>query len=543
MDIYLVYAPFQIILIFSLVIFAILSYKKPRFTALIFPVVLPFYLVKLYIKPKTILEDLGNPKSILDSIFSPIYQNVPVLRSDFSAGGTPVIPTNLLEILLLIFLIINWKLIWKSIHIPVLQITSYESRVVGVFLASIALLLFASVLSTIFAVNQRVALGAVKSWFVLPILLFFALLPLLKSQKFRQKFLYSIALSGMAVTLMSLPFILFNLYTYDDRMTGILLSPNHMAMAITPGLLALMILLFAHGNPMKFSAWDFIGNLPAQPTRTTSSRAEQVGWKLEIGNFKNFINDKVLYFLTYVLLVIEMSLLYLTYSYGAWIGLLAATILIISISSKSQIPITDKAPISKLQLKINWKLTLLFVTAIVIITSQLNNSKLSNIIHGNYYSSLHSRVMVWQSALALSRDRWLLGVGADNFQQAYLNYASHFKEPYIEWAVPMPHNIFLAFLVQLGAIGLMSFVLIIILTLTRIINPKSQTQIGNWKLKLDPLSLWAFLYLVYIIIHGLIDTPYFKNDLAIVFWLAIAAIWSLNSIHPIDRESRLRRMM
>ena len=48
---------------------------------------------------------------------------------------------------------------------------------------------------------------------------------------------------------------------------------------------------------------------------------------------------------------------------------------------------------------------------------------------------------------------------------------------------------------------------------------------GLW-LMADPLTLWAFAYLIYTIIHGLIDTPYFKNDLAIVFWLALAAIWA-----------------
>jgi len=132
----------------------------------------------------------------------------------------------------------------------------------------------------------------------------------------------------------------------------------------------------------------------------------------------------------------------------------------------------------------------------------------------------------------------------------------------------------------LGIIGLIAFILIVILSFTRIfvipvqgglparlaeadgrtppkplatereaqagrqgIQEKNSLKIGIWKFignwdlrfgnlknklsKLDSLSLWAFAYLVYIILHGLIDTPYMKNDLAILFWLALAVIWGV----------------
>ena len=188
--------------------------------------------------------------------------------------------------------------------------------------------------------------------------------------------------------------------------------------------------------------------------------------------------------------------------------------------------------------------------------------------------------MIWQSAWKICKDHWWSGVGVGNFQEAYLNYQKYFPEPYIEWAVPMPHNIFLAFQTQLGIIGLIAFILIVILSFTRIfvipvqgglparlaeadgrtppkplatereaqagrqgIQEKNSLKIGIWKFignwdlrfgnlknklsKLDSLSLWAFAYLVYIILHGLIDTPYMKNDLAILFWLALAVIWGV----------------
>jgi len=36
--------------------------------------------------------------------------------------------------------------------------------------------------------------------------------------------------------------------------------------------------------------------------------------------------------------------------------------------------------------------------------------------------------------------------------------------------------------------------------------------------------------MIYILLHGLIDTTYFKNDLAVVFWLAVALGISLPNV-------------
>ncbi|MFH1182668.1 MAG: O-antigen ligase family protein [Candidatus Moraniibacteriota bacterium] len=605
MDIHITSFPIQLGILVFLLFFLVLSYKKPAFAALLFPIILPFYLVKIY----------------LGSDIVTCYM--------LHVTCSPTIPTNLLEILLIIFLLANLKLIWRGIKtflpnsfvIPApcqstgstpagiqkksiemyfsalvqvslprrqagalnqrilqlqkkLSVISYQLSVRMIFFYSVVLLLLSSIVSTLFAINHRAALGAAKSWFFLPVLLFFALLPLLQSAKFRHKFLYSIAFSGVVITIINLPFVLANIYTYDGRLTGLYLSPNHLAMALVPGIIALALLLSS----------AFLSS-----SRKRGSR--------EI--------------LIVLLFALELLTLYFTSSYGTWAGLLIPLLILFVIPSASRICHPERSrgiPLKKDSIRpavltssqysifrgipplrslaatfgrndnkkqLYVKLLLVILLFGLLALSQASNPKLSHIINGDYYSSLHSRLMIWQSALAISRDHWLFGIGAGNFQQAYLDYQSRFPEPYIEWAVPQPHNIFLAFLTQLGIVGLVSFIFILILTLFRIVIPSEsqgrvegslkQTErdsstslrsvrndnknkrlgfshwdfIGNWKLgfgnlknkidRLDTLSLWAFVYLVYILIHGLADTPYFKNDLAILFWLALAAIWTAKS--------------
>jgi hypothetical protein len=44
------------------------------------------------------------------------------------------------------------------------------------------------------------------------------------------------------------------------------------------------------------------------------------------------------------------------------------------------------------------------------------------------------------------------------------------------------------------------------------------------KEKKEPLALMAMGIMMVILIHGLFDTTYFKNDLAVIFWLNFLAL-------------------
>jgi O-antigen ligase len=73
-----------------------------------------------------------------------------------------------------------------------------------------------------------------------------------------------------------------------------------------------------------------------------------------------------------------------------------------------------------------------------------------------------------------------------------------------------PHNIFLNFWLELGLLGFLSFFSIIWYVLDR--HKKNPSVLG--------FAVIAFMAVI--LIHGLVDVPYFKNDLAILFWFMIA---------------------
>lgn len=137
--------------------------------------------------------------------------------------------------------------------------------------------------------------------------------------------------------------------------------------------------------------------------------------------------------------------------------------------------------------------------------------------------SLHSRVMaplqgersslarlsLWQTGWHMIQDNPVLGKGLLGFSENWDRYnrdtsLSHY---------PGPHNVFLHFWIDTGLIGLLSFILICAYAIVRSLSQRRDLYI-----------LGASLFLVTVVVHGLVDIPYFKNDLALLFWLILAFI-------------------
>jgi len=122
-------------------------------------------------------------------------------------------------------------------------------------------------------------------------------------------------------------------------------------------------------------------------------------------------------------------------------------------------------------------------------------------------ASSSAHVQLWAAGLQKVKQSPVLGNGLagyrntleqQNFTGEILNY---------------PHNIFLNFWLEMGLVGLVSFFGIII------VSVKKYKKDYNWYL------LGALAYLSIFVIHGLVDVPYFKNDLSILFWFVISIFW------------------
>jgi len=84
-----------------------------------------------------------------------------------------------------------------------------------------------------------------------------------------------------------------------------------------------------------------------------------------------------------------------------------------------------------------------------------------------------------------------------------------------------PHNIFLNFWTELGLAGMVLFIWIIGRFIY--IGLKLLKQESEYK----GIILGLIGAMIVIFVHGLVDVPYFKNDLAVVFWVLLALMGAL----------------
>jgi O-antigen ligase len=93
-----------------------------------------------------------------------------------------------------------------------------------------------------------------------------------------------------------------------------------------------------------------------------------------------------------------------------------------------------------------------------------------------------------------------------------------------------PHSLVLNFWVELGLAGMLLFIWILlkiyILEITKCpLGRNYNLEINDKRINYTRIGLiGAFIV---IIVHGLVDVPYFKNDLAVLFWVMVAMLGML----------------
>lgn len=156
-------------------------------------------------------------------------------------------------------------------------------------------------------------------------------------------------------------------------------------------------------------------------------------------------------------------------------------------------------------LAIFWKGYRLLFTGIVIaaliiglFTPQLRSLKGTPTIEGG--GSLEIRTEQWGETWEMLKTRPILGAGLSGYQEIVKPFH---KKDYIE-IFQYPHNVILNFWVEIGLLGLIAFVWLVIVFF------KKRPAIG------------ISAAMIVLLIHGLVDVPYFKNDLAVLFWVLYA---------------------
>lgn len=169
------------------------------------------------------------------------------------------------------------------------------------------------------------------------------------------------------------------------------------------------------------------------------------------------------------------------------------------------------------------------------------------------------RRLQWRETLMMLNDgHYIFGAGLANYQRVIAPY--HQEGFFVDDGQPnfvervksdaafrakvwqpveiylYPHNIVLNFWSELGLAGLLLFIRVFIkYFVISIQNLKSKIQ--NQENQYRYLVLGLAGSMVVTIIHGLVDVPYFKNDLAVMFWLFVAMLSMINNIASEDKLS------
>jgi O-antigen ligase len=141
-------------------------------------------------------------------------------------------------------------------------------------------------------------------------------------------------------------------------------------------------------------------------------------------------------------------------------------------------------------------------------------------------NSLVGRFQIYGAAIRVLEKHPILGTGLGGFDYTFRKVASQ----------PYPHNIWLTFWVELGLLGLIAFAVIFFGLLWRGWRAWPKTE-GFYR-----VALWGVLgSLVMWGVHGLVDSPYWKNDMSAEFWLLAAIEMAvIASLRPALRPSPTR---
>lgn len=139
-------------------------------------------------------------------------------------------------------------------------------------------------------------------------------------------------------------------------------------------------------------------------------------------------------------------------------------------------------------------------------------------------SSSLVRLEIWETAWLIGREHPLAGIGPNAFELAYRQTVPRVAFPPLEWLVAKPHNLYLSAWVETGLLGAIGLIGLLLLGFRRALAAG----------RTIPHQCWYAAALAAILVHGLLDTPIMKNDLAAM----TAVILALIASPPVPKNER-----
>ncbi len=389
-----------------------------------------------------------------------IFLGLPLYQIRFEVFN---IPLTLLELWIIIFLVV-WLITNSSFK-------KFENilKDLGKWKWVCGLWLIAGLVGVIIAPELKPALGFFKAYFLEPVLLFLVGLDIIKSRRDLSiivgfGLVLGVGLSLWAILQKFLGGGIMSLENLNNpqiwRATGPFPHPNFLGLLIGP----LLVLGFS-----------FI---------------------------TSFSKDLIFKIVGVIFLIILGLALFLAKSEGAIIGVLAGLFII--------------------SLFLTPKKSLIGLILILILIFSIPVSR-NYVFKKASFSDISSklRLNIWEGSLRLLSKHPILGVGLGGYEKLIPGIQKPYFDKKTKKLVsvethPYPHNLFLTLWSEVGIFGILVFLWLLIrffyFGIKKLKNVKSS-------FKIQILGLIGAM--VSVLVHGLVDTPYFKNDLAILFWFLI----------------------
>lgn len=359
----------------------------------------------------------------------------------------------------------------------------YRYEIIGVLILSWIAIITAGI--------SNEALGIFKAYFFEPILLFILIINRLREKEGQRKIILALAASALSVSL-------FAIY---QQFTGQFIDNPFWAAKETRRAVSFFGYPNAIGLFLAPLTMIFIGRLFSKPER----------WE------KMFLT---------VTIACSLLSIFFAKSEGALIGIMAAAFVLALLANK-------KLRIAAISLAVSGLIVIASNSALRTYTiSKATLSDLSGQIRqqqwietkkmfaaGNFW--MGAGLSGYQKAVApYHQEGIFLKNGDPNWLEKIRTSAEFRKQMWQPTEIYMyPHNIFLNFWTELGLLGalLFSWIFAKFLWQSSVI----------YKREKDYIALGLMVAMIAIIVHGLVDVPYFKNDLSVLFWVMIAMLGAL----------------
>ncbi len=154
-------------------------------------------------------------------------------------------------------------------------------------------------------------------------------------------------------------------------------------------------------------------------------------------------------------------------------------------------------------------LSFAFLVALLIFLLPFSRTKIIDLAKGEDLAQ-ENRLVLWSAATDIIKKSPIFGVGLTGFREAYKDYPLGPDRVIQNY----PHNFFLNFWLETGFLGFVAMIGLLIIFYKKI----HSLLHSEWR----GVALACGAGMAVIILHGLVDVPYFKNDLSVLFWLIYA---------------------